>query len=66
MTFESYTIILRHEFEYNDGNRFEIEPPLVLKHCYDRAYGCSGIVLNRMFDEMKHEALKRITDGGDK
>ena len=60
MTFETYTLILKHCFEEN-GEIVQIEDPLVVKYCTDRMIGSVPILINRMFDEMKHEALKRLS-----
>ena len=60
MIFESYTLILRHDYEV-DGTTHQIEEPLVIKHCFDRTFHGSGctMMLNNMFHEMRMEALKR-------
>lgn len=59
MVQEVYKITVTHYLQDEDGERFEIEEPIVCQHIWDRTYGGSGIVLNRMFDEAKAYALER-------
>lgn len=59
MVREVYKIIVTHYLQDEDGERFEIEEPIICKHILDRRDGGSGIVLNRMFDEAKAYALER-------
>lgn len=42
-----------------DGEKYELEEPIVCQHICDRTYGGSGVILNRMFDEAKAFALRR-------
>ena len=58
MKFETYTLVLNHDYEI-DGEICKIDEPLIIKYCADRTMTGTGILLNRMFEEMKHEALKR-------
>ena len=59
MVREVYKITVTHYLEDEDGERFEVEEPIICKHIWDRRYGGSGIVLNQMFDETKAYALER-------
>ena len=59
MVQEVYKIIVTHYMQDENGERFEIEEPIVCQHICDRTYGGSGVILNRMFDEAKAFALRR-------
>ena len=59
MVWEVYKITVTHYLQDGDDKMFEIEEPIICKHMFDRRYGGSGIVLNRIFDEAKAYALER-------
>ena len=59
MIFETYTLILKHDYEMDGEVWSRIDEPLIVKYCTDRTITGTGILINRMFDEMKHEVLKR-------
>ena len=59
MVQEVYKITVTHYLQDEDGKRFEVEEPIICKHIWDRRYGGSVIVLNRIFDEAKAYALGR-------
>ena len=62
MVQEVYKITVTHSLQDEDGERFEIEEPIVCQHIWDRTYGGSDVILNRMFDETKAFALRRAKD----
>lgn len=54
--FERYRLVLHHDFV--DGEAVhEIEKPLVIQCCFDRAYGMNSIILNRMIDKLRDAVL---------
>lgn len=60
--FESYTLILRHEYEDEYGKR-KLEEPYIMKQIIDRSvlpYGNDGVFINHMFDRFKYELMKRM------
>ena len=59
MVQEVYKITVTHYLQDEDGERFELEEPIVCQHIWDRTYGGSGVILNRLFDEAKAYALER-------
>ena len=59
MVQEVYKIIVTHYMQDEDGEKYELEEPIVCQHIWDRTYGGSGVILNRMFDEAKAFALRR-------
>ena len=66
MTFEKYTLILKHEMVDDNGDKTEIEPPYVLSMCFDRYginYSGAPVFLNEMLDRFKHEILTKETEG---
>lgn len=66
MTFEKYTLILKHEMVDGNGDKTEIEPPYVLSMCFDRYrdnYPGAPVIINEMLDRFKHEILTKETEG---
>ena len=59
--FEQYRLVLTH-YMINPatGERIKLDEPLCIEQAFDRKYGGSPILLNRMFDEMKAYALTRV------
>lgn len=61
MTFEKYTLILKHEMVDDKGDKTEIEPPYILSMCFDRyrfdGYPGAPVILNDMLDRFKDEIL---------
>ena len=60
---EEYRLMLTH-YVVNEvtGERFRLEEPIVVTQAFDRRYGGSPIILNRMCDEMKKFVLAMIDD----
>ena len=57
---EAYRIVLTHyAVEETTGDKYTIDEPLCIEQVFDRTYGGSPILLNRMFDELKAYALAR-------
>lgn len=56
--FEQYTLILKHE-AIVDGEKIQMDEPLVLTHMFDRRFVGSSILLNEMMDRFKAEVLRR-------
>lgn len=59
--FEAYRLVLTH-YMINEasGEHFKLDEPLCTEQVFDRRYGGSPILLNRMFDELKAYALERV------
>lgn len=59
--FECYELVLQHYMlDKESGERFRIEEPIGITQVFDRRYGGSPIIINRMFDEMKSHVLARM------
>ena len=58
---EEYRLVLTH-YVVNEvtGERFRLDEPLCIEQVFDRRYGGSPIILNRMFDELKAYALDKL------
>ena len=59
---EKYTLILRHEAVHGQ-DRVQLDPPLCLTYSFDRLFGGTPILLNRMMDEFKDELIRRTNEG---
>lgn len=61
---EAYRLTLTH-YAVNEvtGEKFRLDDPIVGEQTFDRRYGGSLIILNRIFDEMKEYVLTKM-DGG--
>ena len=58
---EAYRIVLTHYIvDKTTGERIKLDEPLYIEQVFDRTYGGSPILLNRMFDELKAFALTRL------
>ena len=66
MVFESYRLVLHHEYITDDGTKVSIEPPLVLQQCFERSELLPGstYLLNDILERFKIEVLKRASEGG--
>ena len=61
MVFEGYKMVLTHYIVDSDtGKRIVIDEPIITEQVFDRSYGGSPIILNRMFNEMKEYTLNRM------
>ena len=60
---EAYKLVLTH-YAVNEGTgeRIRLEEPICVEQIYDRRYGGSPIILNRMCDEMKHYILDKVDE----
>ncbi len=57
---EAYRMVLTHyAVDRETGERFKLDEPICIEQVFDRTYGGSPILLNRMFDELKAYALAR-------
>lgn len=57
---EGYKIVLTHyAVDTTTGEHIKLEAPICIEQVFDRKYGGSPILLNRMFDELKNYALAR-------
>lgn len=57
---EAYKIVLTHyAVDITTGEHIKLDEPLCIEQVFDRTYGGSPILLNRMFDELKAYALAR-------
>ena len=58
MIVEAYKIVLTHYMvDTKTGERIKLEEPICYEHAFDRTYGGSPILLNRILDEMKAHVL---------
>lgn len=61
---EIYRLTLTHYvFDDDTGEQIRLEEPICVEQVYDRRYGGSPIILNRMCDEMKHYILDKVDEG---
>lgn len=58
---EVYRLVLQHYFVADDGDRLRIDEPIVVKQIFDRRNGCTPIVINRLFDELKRFTLLKMS-----
>ena len=59
--FECYELVLKHYVVNKEsGERFQLEEPIAVTQAFDRRYGGSPIIIQGMFDEMKHYVLARM------
>lgn len=58
---EEYRLVLTH-YAVNEVTleRFRLDEPICVAQVFDRRYGGTPIILNRMFDEMKAFVLKKM------
>lgn len=58
---EEYRLVLTHcAVNEVTGERFRLDEPICIAQVFDRRYGGSPIILNRMLDEMKAFALAKM------
>lgn len=64
--FEAYRLTLTH-YAVNEvtGEKFRLDDPICTEQMFDRRYGGSPIILNRMFDEMKSYVLAKVDEVDD-
>ena len=61
MKCEGYRIVLTHyAVDLDTGERAKLDEPIVVEQVFDRTYGGSPIILNRMIDEMKEYVIDRL------
>lgn len=59
---EQYTLILKHEAVMGDGEKIQLDPPLVLSHIFDRSLVGSPVVLDEMMHRFTQEVMKRAAE----
>ena len=68
MSFEQYTLILRHDWVQGSPKgeeRIQIDEPLIMRYSVDRVMAPGpAVILNNMMDDFKTEILKRIERQG--
>lgn len=63
---EIYTITVEHYMQDEKGERHRLEEPIKINSIYDRSYGYNtAILLNEMFDKLKHYALLKAGAGNE-
>ena len=61
--FEAYRLTLTHyAVDEATGEKFRLDLPIATEQVFDRRYGGSPIILNRMFDEMKSYVLEKMNE----
>lgn len=59
--FEAYRLTLTHyAVDIATGEKFRLDAPIAIEQVFDRRYGGSPIILNRMLDEMKSYVLANM------
>lgn len=59
---EAYRLVLQHYFISDTGDRMRIGDPIVTEQIFDSENGCNPIIINRLFDEMKHFTLIKMSE----
>lgn len=60
---EAYRLTLSHYAVSEDmSEKFKLDDPVVIEQVFDRRFGGSPVVLNRMLDEMKAFVLKKMDE----
>lgn len=59
--FEKYRLVLTH-YAVNSvtGENIKLDEPICIEQVFDRRYGGSPILINRLFDELKAYTLARV------
>ena len=57
LTFEAYTLVLKHSF-WDGEEEHELEEPIAVR-CMVTTFGNPTCMINEMMDKMKHELLLR-------
>ena len=59
--FEAYRLALTHyAVDKTTGEKFSLDDPIAIEQVFDRRWGGSPIILNRMLDEMKSYVLAKM------
>lgn len=60
---EAYKLTLTH-YAVDDKNldKIKLDEPIVVEHIFDRQFGGSPIILNRMLDEMRAYVLNKMDE----
>ena len=61
---ETYTLILKHEFEFPGGEKSEISQPIVIKYANpfsEKLHYSSSVLINEMLHKLTHEVLCRLS-----
>lgn len=59
---EQYTLILKHEAVMEDGEKIQLDDPLVLSHIFDRRLDGTTVVLDEMMYRFTKEVIRRATE----
>ena len=58
---ERYTLILKHEYIDEEGNKHELDEPVIVTHImYVPQFGYVSAVINDMIEQMRHYVLQMI------
>lgn len=61
--FEAYRLTLSHyAADEKTGEKFNLDDPICIEQIFDRTFGGSPIILNRMLDEMKRMVLAKMDE----
>lgn len=61
--FEAYRLTLTHyAVDEATGAKLGLDDPIAIEQVFDRRYGGSPIILNRMLDEMKSYVLAKMDE----
>ena len=58
LTFEAYTLVLKHSI-WDGEKEHEMEEPIAVKCMVETTLGNPTYIINEMMDKMKHELLLR-------
>lgn len=64
ITIETYTLILKHEFEFPGAGKSEIDQPIVIKYAspvYEKLQHSNSVIINEMLRKLEHEVLYRLS-----
>ena len=59
---EAYKLTLTHYAVDENFDKIKLDEPIVVEHIFDRQFGGSPIILNRMLDEMRAYVLNKMDE----
>ena len=59
---EVYKIVLTHYFQDDEGNKVQLDEPIVIQNIYDRMFGNSTVLINEMFEKLKDFTLRKMME----
>ena len=59
---ERYRLVFMHEIIDSDGNRHQINEPIICNYCLPISGGCNAVVLNEMIERLRDHLLKQVEE----